>query len=969
MSDPKAAPGSADVVRRRIARDSQAVESERERVRRAKHGPALIRARPRAHLIDGVLLSLVFALAGTPILMAPSWVAGSSSYRAGEPAPATLRVPLFLGRSVNDIELRRGSIVVARGQVVEDAVLANLVQARQPRGWGAWLTFFAGLFMGGLLYTAQLSRSSHKGRLLRTQIVHLAIVLGCAAALAIVFLLTPVSALAVPVAALGIATALVVDLGAALATALLASLVLGALTPFDPGVITVLAVQGAAAALVVGERERLKRRPTRTIILLAGLLAGLGAALCYFLIYYLSHNETPVAELRDPLRSAWLAAGAAGPLGALLAIPALSLYQRALGDIPLAALVELEDLSNPLLKRIAENSPGTWQHSLAMANMAEIAANAIGANGRLVRVGAYYHDLGKSLQPKYFIENLAGGESSPHDALPPGISCDAIFAHVTEGVRVARKEGLHERIVDFMHMHHGDGLLEYFWAKCLEAGNPDNLTEEDFRYPGVKPHSKETAILAICDAVEAASRTLRNPDAQAIENLVQRIVYGKLHLGQLDQSGLTVADLRRISASLVETIKHAHHGRIEYPWQRQKREAEEKEAAAASQDMPTQLDRPARVYEEPDAPSTTQRLLREPRLDSLDAPRPAWRSRAGSIPLPAPTPVTSGSGSGSGGSGQRGSAVENAPTEPIAAGTSRPTAVRAATARVEGFAEPGEVTRVLRRPPTAAEVAMATAPETSRPIQLPVEPIDKLRTTQPVEAAQVEHSMPIADMVADPEPPAAEPVPELVADLLSEPSVAAMLSQPLADLLSDPLADMVSDPGGSVVSSSPDPKASEPEAADPEASTEWEQALLKVAQTPAPLAGSRRKTPPPPPPGKGKNRLFDDDDDNDDVKSGRIEVVTRRADSEDGQPLEPGVLVFGPPPATQPKAKRPGATLRGTPHTVRRPDTPTDPVQAQDVTVQRRIPIPPEAHADDADVDADGPTRPRAGLPPTDPDS
>lgn len=943
MPDSKPADGSGDATRRRTARESQALETERERVRRARQGPALIRARPRAHVHQSVLLSLVFALVGTPLLMAPSWIAAGAPYGAGEPAPVTLRVPLFIGRSIDDVELRNGSIVVARGQVVVDPAVVDLVRGRQPRGWGIWLTFFGGLFMAGILYTAQLARS-HKGRLLRTQIVNLAVILGCAAATAAVFLLTPVSALAVPVAALAIVTALVVDLGAALATAMMAALVLGALTPFDPGVITVLAVQGAAAGLVVGERERLKLRPTRTFILLAGLIAGIGAALTYFLIYYLSHNQTPVAELHDPMRSAWLAAGLAGPLGALLAMPALSLYQRALGDVPLSTLVELEDLSHPLLKQIAQNSPGTWQHSLAMANMAEIAANAIGANGRLVRVGAYYHDLGKSLQPKYFIENLSGGESSPHDALPPGISCDAIFSHVTEGVRVARKEGLHERIVDFMHMHHGDGLLEYFWAKCLESGNPDKLTEDDFRYPGVKPHSKETAILAICDAVEAASRTLRNPDAQAIENLVQRIVYGKLHLGQLDQSGLTVADLRRISASLVETIKHAHHGRIEYPWQRQKREAEarEKGEPSGSHEMPTRMDRP-RPYEDPDAPSATQRLLREPRLDSLDAPRPVWRGRAPSIPVQVPA-----------------RAIENAPTEPIGSGSTGRTHIsRPAIALGDGHAEAGESTKVLRRPPTAAEVAMATAPpDASRPVQVPLAP----RTTEPVLAAQIEHSMPAADMVSEPAPRADAAAPEPVADQVAD-HVADQVADQVAEMVSDPMADMMSDPGDAVVSSAPAPGAP-----DPEASTEWERALLRVAQTPAAPAGSRRTIPPQPPPGKGARRLSTDDgeadgDDDDDVKSGRIEVSTRRADSEDDS-LQPGVLVFGPPPATQPRTKRPGNTLRGTAHTIRRPDTPTDPVQ--DVTVQRRIPIPPEAHADDADVDADGPTRPRSGLPPTD---
>jgi cyclic-di-AMP phosphodiesterase PgpH len=655
----------------------------------------LIRARPRGRIGHGLVLSLAFAVLGAPLVMVQSWLVADAEITSGEPAPVTVRVPLFLGRTLGDVELREGAIVVARGDLVVDRDTVTRVQARQPRGAGVWLTYGLGLLLIGLVYTAQLRRS-HKGRLLRAQLVNLAVILAMGIGSTALLTTTSMSVLILPVAALALMAAIAIDLGAALATALVAALVLGALTPFDPGVITILAVQGAVAALVLGDRPR--RRIGRLHLLGAGLVGGVAAALCYFLIYSLFHDRPPLAELDDPLRSAWVAAALAGPLGALLAIPALPLYQRALGDIPLGTLVELEDLSHPLLKKIADNSPGTWQHSLAMANMAEIAANAIGANGRLVRVGAYYHDLGKSLQPKYFIENLSGGESSPHDALQPAVSCDAIFSHVTEGVRVARKHGLHERIVDFMHMHHGDGLLEYFWVKCQEQGNPDGLTADDFRYPGVKPHSKETAILAICDAVEAASRTLRNPDTHSIESLVQRIVYGKLHLGQLDQSGLTVADLRKISDSLMETIKHAHHGRIEYPWQRQQRAEEESAADRAGEptggEVSTQRERP-RPFEEMDRSSATQRLLREPRLDSLDVPRPAWRPR-------------SNRPSG-------GTPLEIAATEEMNGANGE----GAAAARSEPDAT---ATVALTRPPTAAEVARATAPLERVPGEPPDQP-------------------------------------------------------------------------------------------------------------------------------------------------------------------------------------------------------------------------------------------------------
>jgi len=570
---------------------------------------ALIRARPRAGALAGLLLSLLFAVLATPIILAEDLAA--PGFTAGQSTPVTVRVPLFadahtcLPRDAS----HRGSVVAVRGQILtpELAEKARCIQAAQPSGPAAYLAYLTAMFLIALLYTSHL-RSSHVGRLLRTQTVLLAVVLGAAVVMKACLLFTPVSHLIVPVAGIAIAVAAVVDLSAGLATGLLAAALLTCLAPFDAGVLSILSVQAIATVMALGSGAR-----SKTKAMLAGAFGGGAAAIAYVVFFYLSWHEMPLTELETPLHSALVAAGAAGVLAAVLGLGGESALRLALGSVTKAKLVELEDLSNPLLKQIASKSPGTWQHSLAMANMAEIAANEIGANGRLVRVGAYYHDLGKSLQPKYFIENLSGGEASPHDSLDPQTSADAIFAHVTEGVRIGRKNRLPERIIDFMHMHHGDGLLEYFWAKCQESGNPHHLSEADFRYPGVRPDSKETAILAIVDAVEAASRTLKQPEESAIQRLVQRIVYGKLHLGQLDNSGLTAADLRRISNSLIETIKHAHHGRVEYPWQ--KKENQEREASEAKAP-------PAGYEDGPEAHSVTSRLAREPRLDSLDAPRP-----------------------------------------------------------------------------------------------------------------------------------------------------------------------------------------------------------------------------------------------------------------------------------------------------------------------------------------------------------
>lgn len=509
----------------------------------------------------GIVLALGFAAVVTPAITAERWLFGFAAGTVTEhhAAPFTVRAPM----SGNGALRVGGGLVVARGELAtrDEAAIADAIATTAPSGPVLYLAFFALSFVLAALFTHHVGRSI-KGRLVRVQVVSLAVIAVLAAAVKLVLLATAVSALVVPLAVLAMVPTMVLDRVVGLATGVLAALVISLLAPFDIGLALLLLVQTAAAGLIVAERPRRRWLAALT----AGVITTLCTAATYLLLSYLTSGHAP--DLRDPLHSPWLAAAVGPALAAGLAVPLIPIYQLLVGEITQSKLIALEDLGQPLLRRIAEKAPGTWQHSLMMANMAEIAANAIGANGRLVRVGAYYHDLGKSLQPKYFIENLEPGETSPHDQLPPEVSCDAIFAHVTEGIVTARKAGLHERIVDFMHMHHGNGVLEYFWAKCREQGNPRGLTIEDFRYPGHPPQSRETALLAICDAVEAASRTLKQPDAAAIDSLVQRIVYGKLHLGQLDESGLSMADLRRISDSLRETIRHANHGRIEYPWQK-----------------------------------------------------------------------------------------------------------------------------------------------------------------------------------------------------------------------------------------------------------------------------------------------------------------------------------------------------------------------------------------------------------------
>lgn len=532
----------------------------------------VIARRPHVVWWASLIMAVGFALVTLPVLTADRWIAalGGARISKGEPAPITVRVPPFFGgdTEVGEIaphEWQPSSVLIARGDVArgDDVARAEQLAASTPRGALPYVALFLVIAVFAGLFSYHVRRTA-RGRLLRVQIVNLALVAILVVIVKIAMLVTPSNILVVPVAVLALVPTLVVDRIVGLATGTLAALLVALCVPFDVGVALLLLVQAAIAGLMIAERPKRRLKS----LLVAGGTATVLTALTYPVLQYLTSGHVPFGELAEPTRSAWVATTLGPVIATVLAGVLVPIYQLLVGEITERKLIELEDLSQPLLKQIAEKAPGSWQHSLMMANMAELAANAIGANGRLVRVGAYYHDLGKSLAPKYFVENLEPGETSPHDKLAPEASCDAIFAHVTEGIVAARKAGLHERVIDFMHMHHGNGVLEYFWGKCQIEGNPKRLSVEAFRYPGVPPQTRETAILAICDAVEAASRTIKKADPKApsaIDVLVQRIVYGKLDLGQLDESGLAMGDLRRITDSLRETLKHANHGRGDAP--------------------------------------------------------------------------------------------------------------------------------------------------------------------------------------------------------------------------------------------------------------------------------------------------------------------------------------------------------------------------------------------------------------------
>jgi hypothetical protein len=265
-----------------------------------------------------------------------------------------------------------------------------------------------------------------------------------------------------------------------------------------------------------------------------------------------------------------------GLITAIFIVPgSLIPLESILGIITNISLLELSDLNRPLLKRLAMHAPGTYHHSLMVGNMAEAAAEQIGANSLLARVGSYYHDVGKTNKPLYFSENQSGGKNK-HDDLAPTMSALVLIAHVKEGVELAREYRLNQPIVDFIQQHHGASLMPFFYQKAIEQQSTTVVEEENFRYLGPKPQSRETAICMLADSAEAASRTLSNPTHGSIKSLVEKIVNNKFVDSQLDECDLTLKDLHMIVESFVRVLAGYLHSRVEYPAEQTVPEIKEK---------------------------------------------------------------------------------------------------------------------------------------------------------------------------------------------------------------------------------------------------------------------------------------------------------------------------------------------------------------------------------------------------------
>lgn len=324
-------------------------------------------------------------------------------------------------------------------------------------------------------------------------------------------------------------------------------------TAFNMNIGIYFLISNITAILFLMDKQRKAR------VLQAGLVVALMNVIVSLSIIFIKNGQLDTMELGYYS----LMAMASGIISSVLAIGLLPFFESGFGILSTMKLIELSSPNHPLLRKILTETPGTYHHSVMVANLSEAACETIGANGLLARVGAYYHDIGKTKRPQYFIENQMNIRN-PHDALSPKVSKNIITSHTTDGAAILRKHKLPKEIVDIAEQHHGTSLLKFFYHKALEQ-TEEEIKEEDYRYEGPKPQTKEAAVICIADSVEAAVRSMPNPTPEKIEKLVRSIINDRVEDEQFIECDITLKELELIRQALCETLNGIFHSRIEYP--------------------------------------------------------------------------------------------------------------------------------------------------------------------------------------------------------------------------------------------------------------------------------------------------------------------------------------------------------------------------------------------------------------------
>ncbi|MBR4039361.1 MAG: HDIG domain-containing protein [Clostridia bacterium] len=337
------------------------------------------------------------------------------------------------------------------------------------------------------------------------------------------------------------------------------SMMITFLTVMGPGLetsqmLSVLLMTNAGGMLSI---YLMRRNPARVYVFVTGLIVGIADVLLLLCINVLISGN--IGSLLSIVMHALLGA----VIASIMCVGLQPILEAAFNLVTPSKLIELSNPNHPLLRRLMIETPGTYHHSMVVANLAEAAAEAIGADAVLTRVGAYYHDIGKLIRPIYFKENQIG--ENPHDKTDPRVSTAILTEHTRDGVELARKHHLPEQIIDMIQQHHGDTAAMYFYAKTVKQMGEENVDIDDFRYDGPKPQTAEAAILMLSDTVEAAVRSIPEPTQEKISAMITKLVRGKMEDGQLDECTLTFRDIGKICKAYENVLKGVFHERIEYP--------------------------------------------------------------------------------------------------------------------------------------------------------------------------------------------------------------------------------------------------------------------------------------------------------------------------------------------------------------------------------------------------------------------
>lgn len=454
--------------------------------------------------------------------------------------------------------VKKNELIIEKGSRLNDRHVAQMAQLRRLFRPGTTPAFFLGvlllfLLLGGIaaiyLLLTQKASFLKNTKDLGIILINMAIMM----LIADFVMRSAQSSYFIPLASMGMIITLLVGFNTAFLSVLLMSVFFAFISGGKVEVALVLLVGSSVGMFVVKGAGR------RSRILWAGFLAGAAKCLAIACIGLINGMEL------DFYFKEGVWGIASGLFSGFVVMGLLPVFEYLFKVPTNISMLELSDLNHPVLKKLAMEAPGTYHHSIMVGNLAEAACDAIGANSLMARVGAYYHDIGKIPKSEYFSENEMG-EGSRHSNLAPSMSALIIAKHVKEGVDIAKKHKLNNTIIDFITQHHGDSLIAYFYQKAMEK-SPEGtvLKEENFRYPGPRPQTKESAIILLADAVEATSRSLDEPTPSRIRNLVKKIVNNKFIDGQLNECDLTLRDMHEIADSFVRVLMGTFHTRLEYP--------------------------------------------------------------------------------------------------------------------------------------------------------------------------------------------------------------------------------------------------------------------------------------------------------------------------------------------------------------------------------------------------------------------